>query len=719
MINLTFHLVQFPVLITGMLSSILAIYLYTKRDSRGGLALTVLASGISIWSLNYFFELVASDLDVKIFFAKIEYIGIVIIPAAWLVFSLQYTRRINQLTRQQLGLLCIHPVLILLLVLTNESHHLIWKTTTLNTEGDFPLLVLTHGSVFWLHVIYTYIFFGLATFILLNDLMQSPELYRGQIIALLVSSLMPWLGNMLYVANISPTIDPSPFSFLITIIGMTWGISRYGLLNIVPIAHERLIESLVDGIIVINENNEIVELNPSARKMLNGTENKLLVGTKVYEHIHAGPFRAANLKHKDETAYDEMKVSTVDNKELFLDMRISPIREKQQIRGRVIVLRDITQRKHFEQNLKRQSLVLENITDSVIVTDLEGKIIQCNPATTQLFGYQQHDLINKRLDVWIKSETYPQTENDITKTLAENKRWEGEIVFCRKNGEVGVCETTVVLFQDDRSKALGRVVVSRDITQRKETERLLREAKETAENANQAKTTFLANMSHEFRTPLTAIVGYSDLIADDLGDTDPEVIRADLKKIQVASNHLLNLIDGVLSIAKIETGKVEFQIEAFSVKNLVNEVQITMGQLAENSRNKIEINVDADVNAMVSDALKIKQILLNLLGNANKFTKDGILKLNVSRHVDKNDVAWIKFSVVDTGIGITPEQLALVFEPFHQVDASSTREFGGSGLGLTISRYFSKMLGGNLTAESTPGEGSAFSLVLPERYRPT
>ncbi|WP_176559241.1 response regulator [Rubellimicrobium roseum] len=263
-------------------------------------------------------------------------------------------------------------------------------------------------------------------------------------------------------------------------------------------------------------------------------------------------------------------------------------------------------------------------------------------------------------------------------------------------------------------RSLYALGITWDLTERKRHEEDLARAKEAAEDANRAKSQFIANMSHELRTPLSAIIGYAELLDEEAGDlgAEAEPIREDLARIESSARHLLTLINGVLDLSKIEAGKMEVDIETFDPAAVAREVGDTVESLMARKANRFTARVAPDLGLMHSDPVKLRQCLFNLLSNAAKFTEGGEVTLDARREGDR-----IVFRVADTGIGMTPEQQARLFQRFAQADVSTTRRFGGTGLGLALTRAFAGMLGGTVAVESAEGQGTTFSLTLPADAR--
>src|SRR5262245_15131474 len=218
-------------------------------------------------------------------------------------------------------------------------------------------------------------------------------------------------------------------------------------------------------------------------------------------------------------------------------------------------------------------------------------------------------------------------------------------------------------------------------------------------------------MSHELRTPLNAIIGYSEMLQEEAEDLGEEAFIPDLQKVNAAGKHLLGLINDILDLSKIEAGRMDLYVEEFDVGELVRDVEAIVQPLVEKNANTLVVECPEDIGSLQADLTKVRQTLFNLLSNAAKFTDHGTISLTVQREPDD----WLTFAVSDSGIGMTEEQLGRLFEAFSQAEASTRSKYGGTGLGLAISRHFCRLMGGDLTVESSYGQGSTFTVWVPAR----
>ncbi len=351
--------------------------------------------------------------------------------------------------------------------------------------------------------------------------------------------------------------------------------------------------------------------------------------------------------------------------------------------------------------------LLEAAPISVVILTEEGRYLYRNPAHDAMYRYARDEAPKLSSEMWVDP--------------SERARL---LEIFRSTGEL--CDAEVQHYRADGSAFWGLMTWQRldydgqpalagwmyDITARKQAEAAMEEARAAAEQANHTKSEFLANMSHELRTPLNAIIGYAQILQEDAEDAGNDEIVPDLKKIENAGKHLLGLINDILDLSKIEAGRMEIYLEPVSVPSLVEEVRTLTAPLAAANGNTVVVSIGPGVEAIQTDLTKLKQSLLNLVSNACKFTKDGRVDLKVEVR-DGPKASTIVFEVSDSGIGMTPEQQAKLFQAFSQADSSTTRRFGGTGLGLAITKRLCNLLGGDVAVVSEEGKGSRFIITLP------
>jgi PAS domain S-box-containing protein len=359
------------------------------------------------------------------------------------------------------------------------------------------------------------------------------------------------------------------------------------------------------------------------------------------------------------------------------------------------------QREHFR-------LLLNNSPVAIVELDAQHRVRACNPAFERLFGYIEDEARGHNLDALI-TDPSARTEAEqysrdavahVVRGIGRRRRKDGTIVDVEIFGVPVVADQNVAL--------MG---MYNDISE-------LQLARQQAEEANRAKSQFLANMSHELRTPLNAIIGYSEMLQEEARDLGQESFIPDLGKINTAGKHLLALINDVLDLSKIEAGKMDLFLEDFDVASMIDDVATTIEPMLQKNANTLAIERDPGLGAMHADLVKVRQMLLNLLSNACKFTEHGAVKLRATRR-GTPDGDEIVFRVADSGIGMTPEQMSRLFESFTQAESSTSRRYGGTGLGLAITRRFCRMMDGDVTVQSDPGTGSEFTVVLPASVDPS
>ena len=399
--------------------------------------------------------------------------------------------------------------------------------------------------------------------------------------------------------------------------------------------------------------------------------------------------------------------------------------------GGVVVARiNVSDAKIAEDRLRQSEmrfrLLLHSTAQGIYGVDTFGNCTFANPSSLKMLGFErEEELLGRNVASLIHGTPAAQVSTDTGAEAAalSPQSHAVEMTFRRRDGNpIPVEYWSHPIIQEDQF--VGSVATFFDITERKRIEEMrlhaqqeMEKAKMAAEAANASKSTFLANMSHELRTPLNAVIGYSEMLEEMAAEDGNTDYIADLQKIRGAGKHLLELINAVLDLSKIEAGKMELYVENFAIGTLLNDIVAVVQPLVSKNNNKLSVTTSPELLEMIADVTKLRQTLFNLISNSSKFTQDGEIRILARKELFE-EIDCIVIDVSDTGIGMTPEQMEKLFQPFQQADASTTRKYGGTGLGLTISREFCRMMGGDLTVSSVFGNGTTFSARLPLKQKP-
>ncbi len=370
-----------------------------------------------------------------------------------------------------------------------------------------------------------------------------------------------------------------------------------------------------------------------------------------------------------------------------------------------------------EQELKEKeewvSATLKSMADAVVATDTSGAIKHLNPIAEILTGWKESKALGKPLSEILQI-SYANGEmiDNLVRKVLEDGVFEGrndeDLLLLRNELKIPISITGTSI-KNDRNIVKGIVYVFTDITTQKQEKEKILTAKLSAEVANNTKSEFLANMSHELRTPLTSIIGFSDLLLEETYGELNDKQRKYLNNVSSSGKHLLDLINGILDLSKVEAGKMQMAYEYFNVAEVINEINSVIAPLALKKGISLDISIDPKMHNMKADKLKFRQIMYNLASNAIKFTNNSghvCIEGNLSEKL-------AKFKVKDDGIGISKEDQLKIFNPFTQIDSSSTRKYEGTGLGLSLVKKFVELHGGYVWIESELGKGSIFSFIIP------
>jgi two-component system sensor histidine kinase/response regulator len=493
---------------------------------------------------------------------------------------------------------------------------------------------------------------------------------------------------------------------------------------------EAIVNSSDDGIISESLNGILTSWNPgaeaifgySAEEMIGHSMNVLLPDDQqdqedlILEKIKCG----------EPLVHFETQRLRKNGARICISATISPIYDNNgNVIGASKIVRDITQRKQHEEELRKLSLSVEQSSNSIVITDLNAEIEYVNSHFTQVTGYGKEEVFGKNPSILKSGHTPPAVYADLWDTLKQGKTWNGEFINRRKDGSVFYESAQINPLRDNTGAITHYVAIKEDITEKKRIEEELEnyrqhleklvqirtteleKAKLEAEAANQSKSTFLANMSHEIRTPLNAIIGFAHLLRAHIEEPSQ---KDKLDRIISSGKHLLGIINDILDLSKIEAKRLTLEETAFMVPATINHVCSMMSDRVDSKGLKLIEEVDPRLKnlPLLGDPLRLGQILLNYIGNAVKFTERGSIMLRAHVVSEDSEQAMLRFEVQDTGVGISDSQMEKLFQVFEQGESSTTRKYGGTGLGLAICKKLVNMMGGDTGVVSTQGEGSTF-----------
>ncbi len=724
---------------------------WQRRHAPGARVFIYLALSLVVWSIGAAFETFSSDLPTAVFWAKFKYFGVVTMPPLWLIFALQYTG--NTITRRTLALLAIHPVVTLALVWTTEANHLFWTDYRLDYSSSFPLFFASRGIGFWLHSAYSYTLTLIGTVLLLREAFRSLHLYRKQLLVLLLALLVPWVANVMTLLRLSlfPGLDPTPITFALTAAAVLWGLLRLKVLDIVPIARDTVIASMSDGLIVIDSEGRIVDLNPVAQRASRALESET-IGRPISEVF--GEYGDLIERYKD-TLDAQAEVRIERDGVRHLDLRITPIKNRDgQLAGRLIVYRDITARKQVEEELEKRVYQLATLRQ--VDGDLSRKLdvqyvlaialdfaLRLTNASAGYIALAEEETLRVACLVGSYEELHPgsliPTDKGIVGRVARQRRAE-----CVSNVKTdpdyiaAIPETSALIcipllsqerligilslesaeashFTAEVFESLKlvtvRVAVALDnanlyqVSQKQLAE--LQALYSKISHLEQLKTDMISVAAHDLSNPITIIMNYVWLLRESLEGQITEDQRFLLDSIEQASSRMRNITTEILSLDRIQRAAETSQ--TMDLCKLVEDVFQAYREQAKIKSQGFELTVSGTTQNVRGDAAQIREAMANLVSNAIKYTPDGG-RIDVRlREVTTKAI----FEVQDNGFGVPISQQDKLFKPFSRAATKETDNIEGVGLGLHLVKNIIERHHGSMIFRSIYGEGSTFGFELP------
>jgi len=746
-----------PYFFSVAISAAVGTYALRRRSVPGALPFAWTALLQAFTAVGFVLELISPSLEAKIFWDNFQFVTLALSPLAFLAFVFEYTGRTPAHPWRTLGLLGLPGAIFLLLLATDDWHGLIRPEAWLVPGEPFAALVYDFTTLVQMFALYSFGLVLVGIVLLALFFVRSPRLYRIQIGIIILGAFVPLIGSVLTLAGVSLGFhrDTAPFTSAIRNLLIGWALFRYHLLDVMPVAWNRVIENMAEAVIVLDARFRIVDLNPAAQRLtsLTVTGN---VGKPVTGALAGWPDLTEQCR---EETTQSGEITLDDSRgQRHLDVSCVPLHSRQgPFTGYVVILRDITERRQAQEALRRThdeleqrvedrtrevaqrveelgvlhshleqytegleetvaqrtrelqaerdrtQAILETVGESVIVTDIKGRILYMNPATTVLTGFPRERIVGQHAWQWILDRQSDDPWNEIQQALQAGQIWRGEMPGRREDGTTYDAAVTIApLFDPDvPDERVGSVWIQRDITPLKEAERL--------------KDQFISNVSHELRSPLSVITLTSDSL-----DTFYERLGQDLRRsmigdIREQARVLNELIGDVLEISRIDSGRISTE------RSLVNLAQQVHGEIEKHrpladKKSQILTMTTPESLPVWANAGQIGQIIRNLLDNAIKYTPEGgqiqcECLVEDGTRAEDGPGRWAVLRVSDTGIGVEPEHLPHIFERFYRVQAQGS--IPGTGLGLSIAQELVELHGGHLTVSSNPGQGTLFSVYLP------
>lgn len=739
----------------AIISLFLAFYAWIKKQTSSGILLSLLLFSASLWSLFYGIEILSSNLELMKIYLFVSYFGIASLPVFWLMFAARYSGIDQWLNPFTILILFLIPVVSVFMVATNQFHHLYYTSVSIGSVNNFSFLKLESGPFWWLNIIYSHLLIvtGFTFFVRLFFKVDHGQ--RIHIFFFLGSAVLPYLVNVLYVSGFRPYgfLDLTPIAFVAMGITITFGVFAVRLFDINPLAVDLFFKNTQDAIFVRNTKGRIVNVNPSALSLLESISSSQIFNETPEQDLFLNPD-----KKMDTPDISELKIY----QKYYEKTNTHIFNSNGKSIGILTILREITKSKEAQEEIRKladlQNLLIKMASKyiNLRVDEMEEGVKQslmemgifAEADRAYIFEYNWEMQTCTNTQEWCAEGISQEIENFQNLPVEEISEWaklhsEGKPLIVpdiylleKENPTRKILEpqgiksmiTIPVMYKNHCHGFIGFDFVKHyhlfsenentllsvyaeilvNLIKRAQLETNLIDEKEKANAANKAKSEFLANMSHEIRTPMNSILGFAEVMMNTTSDKQQKTY---LKTILDSGRTLLSLINDILDLSKIEAGRLEITPEPTDMKGMLAEMENLFFHKVKEKNLDFIIEIDNQLpNAIFIDDLRMRQILLNLIGNAVKFTNQGYIKLKIDVIRSGQGSVDFELKVKDSGIGIAGKNYQYLFDAFSQQSGQNSRQYGGTGLGLAITKRLVELMNGKINVESEQGRGSCFTV---------
>lgn len=681
----------------------LAIYAWLRRTTPGALPFVWMMASAAFAALCYLGLAISPNPDVSFFWARLRFLGASAFAVSGTLFLMAYIGRDVWLKPRRLLWLLIIPAISQITIWTNHWHHNFFTNWELEDKGLLSIEMARFGIWYWLHAIYSYGIVAAAIWMLCATYLRSKGVFRQQAARMLLGALLAILISLPSGLGIMEApLNTLPLGVIIAGLYFTWALFRFGLLDLMPVAHSTIFRSINDAAIVLDSQDRIVEVNPAALRLFGKTEQDLIgqpAGTVFAEDGH--------LTHWDSSALDTQELIALGNSDQSrnYELRASPLLHQDTQIGRLILLQEVTERRQAEDALRasesRFRLLVDNLPTIVFIFQ-DGEIAYVNPAVETVTGYSAERILQEGYWALLNPEAQALTKETIRKAasgdIPENYRYDINVIA--RSGQTRTLHVSLIPLNYEGNPAL--LGTAMDITGQRQSERqkmdLVMERKRV-----QILTTFITQASHEFRTPLSTINTSTYLLKN---ATDPAVQQRHIDTIEAQVNTISDLVSALITMSRLDSGQ-EIKVRAIDLCQLITNIINTRQTTLEAKNIGSDVQGHTESIMLQADAIYLKMAFESLIDNAIQFTDSGGTITVCLKQAEDHVIV----EITDTGCGINDTDLPHIFERFYRADKAGTTR--GFGLGLPIARTIISLHRGSIDVESEPGKGSTFRVALP------